>query len=171
MRIQISIRTAFFSLTMAAICMAWYAKNATTRSNELRSLKRIEELASGRVPVSDIGSAGKNWCGTWAGSVVYTEQRSPRPFHWLDLDAFRRVTHITFQHEQNPHLVAELNEFNAIESVSFYNTTMTLSSSESESAVKLASALDAYGTLHPEVDVQNNYSDLTESISPPNHKK
>ncbi|TWT79629.1 hypothetical protein CA13_10330 [Planctomycetes bacterium CA13] len=147
-------------VTTIAIGFAWYARNSATRTQEPRSLARIEELTENRTSIFDISDAVNHWCGTWSGGVVYTELRGPAFIRCLDLDAFRRVTHIEFQHEENPDLVVELDAFEELESVSCSNWTTRLSD-RSQSAAELAGVLYLFRSTHPDVDVRYDGSNTT----------
>lgn len=160
MKKRISIKTVLSGTAVLAVLFAWYGSNLATRAAEKRAIARIDELTENSTSTAELENEAGPTCGTWAGGVVYTAARGPRMIRWMDLDAFRRVTQVEIQHEENPDLVLALAAFKDLERVSFYNGRVAPSFRSPVSA-ELAGALYLFQALHPNVEVQHDYSEST----------
>ena len=152
---RFSLRSALVAITVLALLFGWYARSTATRANELRKIDAIERLTRGGVTiVEDVSTIGRR--GTWNGAMVRVRDCGPRLLRPLQLDLTKRVIAVEFNNETNVDLLAQLQAFRELESLSFnyqstYITVHPLK--RSPESAELIGALRLYTALYPDVEV------------------
>ena len=149
-----SIRTLFVVVGLFALVFGWYCRAFQIRSSEKVALDSIGALCDDSFSVVRIEDGG-GACATWSGGVAYTQPSGPWGLQWLDLDAFRRVTVMEFQHESEVDILPLLTRFSELKSITFNNGFSAYPSSDE---AQLAGGLRVLSACNPALKVNFDFS-------------
>lgn len=163
MRPRISIKTLMVLVAAVAAACGWYVSQAAERNRELAAIARLGELAG----VASVERPGECifYCGQWRGVNVRMADHTPqwlRPLaRYFGTEVCHRVDSVVFRGVAGTELIATLDEFSQLKSVSFYVDRL-LSREEAEIFYH---QLELYAALHPRIEV-NYPSDIAEIYRP-----